>query len=299
VADVAADRGLLRAEIRAINNLEASTLSDTQINYHSWKKFDRLLNKSGNIGWQVRTLFYRSLHIFRDGDTEKALSMVEDGESFDLSEFWADAFEINRLEFEQARDGSDPAKHARMLEIADGYLQSDDPQINSTGVQDRAIALYLLGNFESVTELVVERESQPFSYPFSFEPGICSAAITGDLDGARQLLSRLEAMGMKGRAIDGLRQFATMVVTALEGDVESALVARARMIDLWSNTVHAITVVNANAITATVLPSDHPEAIEAASSAFDFFKAHGFKAYLNLYEDIFNRYDSESGEVAV
>ncbi len=299
IADVAADRGLLNAEIRAINNFGATTISDSQMLFEI-DKFDRLIDKSGNIGWQFRSLFFHSIYTFQGGDIERALSMVEHGESFDLSEFWADAFEINRLQFEQTRDGTDPAKHARILEIVEVYLESDDPQIKDAGEQIRANAMYLKGDLETVTRLILEGEPEPLNYyPASIEPGLGSVGITDDVNGARQLLDRLEAVDRKGRAIDGLRQFAMMVVAALDDDNKSALVARRKLIELWSKTMPPLPRAHADAVTAAVLPSDHPEAIEAARSALEFFTTHGFKAYLDLYEDVFNRYDSESEEVAV
>ncbi len=297
IADVARERGLLNAEIRAVNNLGATTLVDNQV--QDFGELDKIIDKSGSISWQVRKDFFGSLTTFHTGDIEKALSMVEDGEGFDLSEFWESAFECNRFWFEQTRDGVDPVKHARILEIAEGYLENDDPQINQAGEEIRAKAMFLHGDFESVVRLVLEGESEPFNYPSSFEEGIGSAGFTGDMEGARQLLSRLQAMNLKGRAISGLDQFANMVVAGLAGDVEPALVARARMSDFWSTTMPPLTRAHADAVTAAVLPFDHPEAVEAAGKAMNFFTSYGFQAYLDLYKDIFDRYREESEEVAV
>jgi tetratricopeptide (TPR) repeat protein len=297
IADVARERGLLNAEIRAVNNLWATAQVDNQV--QDFGELDKIIDKSGSINWQVRKDFFGSLNTFDTGDIENALSMVEDGEGFDLSEFWESAFECNRFWFEQTRDGVDPIKHARILEIAEGYLENDDPQINESGEEIRAKAMFLHGDFESVVRLVLEGESEPFNYPSSLEEGIGSAGLTGDVESARQLLSRLQAMNLKGRAINGLDQFANMVVSALAGDVESALVARGRMLDFWSTTIPPLTRAHADAVTAAVLPFDHPEAVEAAGKAMDFFTSNGFKAYLDLYKDIFDRYREESEEVAV
>jgi hypothetical protein len=297
IADVARERGLLNAEIRAVNNLWATAQVDNQV--QDFGELDKIIDKSGSINWQVRKDFFGSLTTFHTGDIEKALSMVEDGEGFDLSEFWESAFECNRFWFEQTRDGVDPVKHARILEIAEGYLENDDPQINESGEEIRAKAMFLHGDFESVVRLVLEGESEPFNYPSSFEEGIGSAGFTGDMEGARQLLSRLQAMNLKGRAISGLDQFANMVVAGLAGDVEPALVARARMSDFWSTTMPPLTRAHADAVTAAVLPFDHPEAVEAAGKAMNFFTSYGFQAYLDLYKDIFDRYREESEEVAV
>jgi hypothetical protein len=90
-----------------------------------------------------------------------------------------------------------------------------------------------------------------------------------------------------------------MVVSALDGDVESALVARARMLELWETTMPPLSRAHASAVTAAVLPFDHPEAVEAAGKAMDFFTTHGYQAYLTVYEEVFSRYQLESGEVAV
>jgi len=297
IADVARERGLLNAEIRAINNLGATTLVDNQV--QDFGELDKIVDKSGSMKWQVRKDFFGSLTTFHTGDIGKALSMVEDGEGFDLSEFWKSAFECNRFWFEQTRDGVDPVKHARILEISEGYLENDDPQINQTGEEIRANAMFLHGDFESVVRLVLEGESEPFNYPFSFAEGIGSAGFTGDMEGAQELLSRLQAMNLKGRAIRGLDQFANMVVAGLAGDVEPALVARGRMLDFWSTTIPPLTRAHADAVTAAVLPFDRPEAVEAAGKAMNFFTSNGFKAYLDLYKDIFDRYREESEEVAV
>ncbi|MFV1962827.1 MAG: hypothetical protein ACC658_13470, partial [Acidimicrobiia bacterium] len=299
VADVAADHGLLNAEIRAINNLAATSMPDNQVNDELNDELDRLADKSGIVGWQIRTVFFRALNTFKNGDIEMALSMVEQGEGFDLSEIWVGAFEASRLEFEQARDGADPVKHARLLEISETYLETDDPQTQNAWKEIRAKALHLQGDFESVTRLAVEGGSDPYLYPAFLEVGIGSGGIAGDLDGARQILTRLEARLREGRATKGLHQFASMVVSAMDGDVESALVARVRLTDLWSITMRPLSIAHADAVAAAVLPSDQTEAVEAAKAALEFFTTHGFKAYLDLYEDVFDRYQPESDEVAV
>jgi hypothetical protein len=46
-------------------------------------------------------------------------------------------------------------------------------------------------------------------------------------------------------------------------------------------------------------PVDHPTAVEPARSADSFFGRNGYKAYLNLREEIFSLYRSESERVAV
>ncbi len=298
IADVAADRGLLNAEIRAINNLNASTLADNQISSR-FEELNRLINKSGNIAWQVRMLFFDSLTMFNEGDLEKAFSLVEAGERLDLSEFWGTAFECNRFWFEQTRDGVDPVKHSRVLEVSDTYLRSEDPQVIAAGFEIRANAMYLQGEFESVVTQAIEGEIDPFGYPDPLETAMGSVGIIGDIDNAKRLLARLEALDSKGRALDGLRQFGTMVVSALDGDVELALVARGRMLELWSTTMPPLSRAHADAVTAAVLPFDHPEAVGAAAKALDFFTTRGYQAYLTIYEEVFSRYQSESGEVAV
>ncbi|MEE8375480.1 MAG: hypothetical protein V3S26_04080, partial [Acidimicrobiia bacterium] len=298
IADVAADRGLLNAEIRAINNLTASMLVDSQI-FSRKEELTRLINKSGNIAWQVRTLFYDSLTMFHEGDLEKAFSLVEDGERLDLSEFWEAAFECNRFWFEQTRDGVDPVKHDRVLEVSETYLRSEDLQLVVGGFEIRANAMYLQGELESVVTLAIEGQIDPFGYPDLLETAVGSVGIIGDIDNAKRLLTQLEALDSKGRALNGLRQFGTMVVSALDGDVESALVARARMLELWETTMPPLSRAHASAVTAAVLPFDHPEAFEAAGKAMDFFTTHGYQAYLTVYEEVFSRYQLESGEVAV
>ncbi len=290
VADVAADHGLLNAEIRAINNLAATSMPDNQVNDELNDELDRLADKSGIVGWQIRTVFFRALNTFKNGDIETALSMVEQGEGFDLSEIWVGAFEASRLEFEQARDGADPVKHARLLEISETYLETDDPQTQNAWKEIHAKALHLQGDFESVTRLAVEGGSDPYLYPAFLEVGIGSGG---------QILTRLEARLREGRATKGLHQFASMVVSAIDGDVESALVARVRLTELWSNTMRPLSIAHADAVAAAVLPSDQTEAVEAAKAALKFFTTHGFKAYLDLYEDVFDRYQPESDEVAV
>ncbi len=90
-----------------------------------------------------------------------------------------------------------------------------------------------------------------------------------------------------------------MVAAALDGDVNAAISARERVIQRWANTMDPLDLALVDAITAHLLSPDHPVAIEAARSAEGFFTESGFKAYLDIYEDSFTRYRSDTGELAV
>jgi hypothetical protein len=113
------------------------------------------------------------------------------------------------------------------------------------------------------------------------------------------MLNLLLSYEKRGRAVNGLVQMGRMVVSALGGDVQSAVVARDQMARLWEATMPALNRAHGEAVTARVLPADHPVAVEAARSAEAFFTTNGFRAALDLYSDVFARYREEAGEIAV
>lgn len=298
VAEMAAEHGLLSTELRAVNNMIAGSQNDTH--REDWVKDWRpLIKRSGNLAWQIRALFFDSLNRFLEGDLEGALALVDEAEGLDLSDFWRVGFEVNRLRFEQTRDGSTPESKARMLEIATEWQDSADPQIVEIGGQIQIEAHYLSGEVQAGAQFCAAMELNPWDFPYAQQRGIECTALAGDLVSARRLLERLQAHERKGRALEGVRQMALMVTAALEGDTEPALAAYEKAIGLWESTVDLVDLAQLNAISATVLPSDHPVAAEGARAAYEFLTAHGFQAHLDIYSEVFARYDLEAAEVAV
>jgi class 3 adenylate cyclase len=298
VAEVAAEHGLLNAEIRAINNLIATSQNDTQ-NESGFQDIHRLIAKSGNQAWQIRAVFFDSLNRFSKGDLVAAIAKNDEVGTFDLSDFWATAFELNRLRFETVRDGADSDRTARMLEIAREWYSSDDPQIRAIGESVQVTALHLAQDFEAAARLAVEAEPDVTAFPTTYQLGLECAALAGDVRSARGLVDRLLADDRNGRALDGLRHLATMVATALEEDVEAAVAAHEKVARLWENTMAPLDYAVAHAIAALVLSPELPVAVEAARFAEGFFTEHGFEAYLDIYAETFSRYRTADGEVAV
>lgn len=296
IGELAAEHGLLNSEIRAINNLEASLEIDNRTGAR-FDQLERLIAKSGNLSWQIRLYFFGSYDSFTRGDIGEALGRVEAAEELDLSDFWAEGFEKLRLAYQQVRDGADAGILTRILELTEP-ARSDDVGVQAYNVEARAEWYLIHGDFSEAVKLAVDGPLDPRGFPGLLQTGLEAAVLAGDVDSAHVIAERLEAITLRGRALDGLKSLATTVTAGLQGDVEEALVARSRMEELWEGTMTPLGRVRADAMAAQLFPSDHPVAVEAARSAERFFTEHGFRAFLDIYQGTFERFRSEDEGLA-
>jgi hypothetical protein len=123
--------------------------------------------------------------------------------------------------------------------------------------------------------------------------------MSGAVEDATELVNRLTAWELKGRASTGLVHFGKMIVAAHHEQIDAALSERVRTQELWEKTMTRVAIAEADAVTARVLPDGHPVAVVAAHAADQFFSSNGYKAHLDLYSDVLARYREASEEIAV
>lgn len=295
VAELAGEHGLLAAEGRAINNLEATEMIDNQKSVRTADLW-RVVEKSGDVSWQIRLVFFSSLQAFEGGEIARAIELVEEGQQeLDLSAFWSDTYELVRLQFQQARDGATPERFARIMELAESYVTSDDPSLKDAGYSVQGNARYIQGEFGAAVSAAVEGFFHEGNYPDLIETGLFAVAQTADAAKAKEIVGRIEDLDHQGRAFRGLKQLGAMTVAALEGDEGSAGRHFERCLELWEPTMTPLTLAEANAVAARLLPSEHPAVFEAARAAEAFFASGGFTAYLDIHADTFSRF-RDAGE---
>lgn len=298
VTDIARERGLLNAEIRSVNNLVAATQNDTVVS-EQYEVVERLIVKSGQIGWRIRADFFGALNALGSGDIPRALSYVEDAEEYEMSDFWRELVEVVRLQCDQFQQGVEEGVSGRLRELYIGFSESDDPQTKDSGNSTLATQSLIEGDFRTAIEYGLTLEPTGWSYPQAIQAGLIAAGLAGAAEDALSLTDRLVESDLKGRAFVGLIHLGKMIVAALEGNTETAVYERIQMQELWDKTMTHVGIAEANAVTAQVFPDGHPAAIEAAHAADDFFTSNGFKAYLDLYGDVLDKYRSIDTEIAV
>jgi len=298
VTDIADERGFLNAEIRSNNNLVAATQNDTLVT-DQYEVIDRLIIKSGQIGWRIRALFFGALYAFSEGDLDGAMAKVEEAEQYEMSEFWRGVVEMAKLRGDQFRLGVKEETSTRLGEIYRSYSDSDDPQTKASGADALATQALIEGDLNGAIEYGLNQELAGWSYPEAVHSGLVAAGVAGAIGEASQLTDRLTASESRGRALGGLIRLGKMIVAALEGDTDTALTERIQMQELWDKTMTRVGIAEANVVTAQVLPDGHPVAIEAAHAADEFFSSRGFKVYLDLYGEILDKYRSTEEDIAV
>ena len=128
-AALAADHQILAAEIRALNNLIVTGVLENEVETRV-EDLDRLIARSGNTGWQIRSAYYWIDRRFWSGELDKAKQVADSAfEEFDLSDFWITSFDVWRWALEVVANGVGADVLPSLVKLTAGFAKSDDPQI--------------------------------------------------------------------------------------------------------------------------------------------------------------------------
>ncbi len=281
VATLSADRGLTHLQLRALNNLVAATQYDKNSNPEETVELDVLANRVGDENWVVRSHYFAGWNLVDQGQMNEALARFEAGLEFDLSEFWADGFEMGRLRAELVGLGRDEDRLARFLEVNAKYGDTDDPQLRAGVLSTKANLLFAVGDPRGALDTAAGVDTLPSAYPDAVEVGLYAAAQLGDVEAVTRIRDELGAGHRRGRATLGLSCVARSYVAAMEGETVNAEAEFAKAEDYWSQTIAPLSLALARAVFALVVGPDNEVAHLKSDQARDFFEKSGYLLYLD------------------
>ena len=286
VAELAADREMHSLRLRAINNLIAASRYDKNIGPDEAEELDQLTARLGVEAWTVRGDFFGAMVELDHGNWDRAMERIESGETYDLSEFWSDTFEIARLRAELTREGIDQERLERLAELNQKYIVAEDPQLRVGVAAGWGAMLVAMGEFDKALEVTNDIEDLTGTYPDVAEVQLHCAAALGDLARVRSLLARLNERHSRGRASRGLGKVALSFALAMDGDIEEAERAFADAEDLWAKSNSPLSLAVARGAFAVVADVENEIAAVKAEQARRFFSDAGYKLYLDGFMGI-------------
>ena len=285
VGVMAAERGDLRTETRALNNYLAVSQGDSA-NQLERERLEELVERSGNQAWYIRSLYFGATERIDFGQLEDAGAWVQEGMSLTLDDFWRDSFEAIDLSLGMYTTGRSPEGLSRCLALMDRYMDSTDPQLTSSLLDQIASWHLEFGDPSASIEVALSQDAPHNQYPYRVADGLRAAALVPDLDGALSLVNILEVARLPGRLNTGLLSMGRMTVAGLSGDTDEALRKYEEGLEIWSEVAAPRAIAGLNATAAVVLGGDHPVGSDAARAAQEFYSDSGFVSALELYSDV-------------
>jgi tetratricopeptide (TPR) repeat protein len=168
----------------------------------------------------------------------------------------------------------DPAYDAVRRSVDDA-----NPQSQASVPGARARLNILTGRFEAAYDDVM---SVDLAHRFSDHLGIAmtAAAMLGDIDRLEVVAEELGASPIRGRMLDAIDSAVSGALAALRGPTDEAVAGFSRALDFRFLRLDRA---NLQALFATLVGREAPEARKASDDAFELFTEVGAAAYLDLY----------------
>ena len=291
--DLAGRRDLTWVHVRALNNLSVVTSADDQNNLELTEELETLILRLGSGDWMLRYYFFGAWSFIGRGKLDEAAERLSMVDTEELSEFWADNFDVVAIRLALVREGFDATLVDRWFGHIEKYAGGDDPQMRDAMDDSRVEALFWAGRFEEIPGLAIESlPGEARQYPSPAEAGILSAALLGDRAAITTLQDLITQHFPRGRACHGLAGFARSFGAALDGDVASSEAEFIAADQLWADVGIPTTLAAFRAVFAVLVGVDNSVGAQAAEQARDFFEDGEMK----LFEDLLISRIQKQGE---
>lgn len=277
----AQDNDLPLAELRAANNLGHLLAFDDhaaalEVCRAGMEQANRIgdVRLTGSFTWAV------SAYLERDGRYEEARALRDDARSrMEMPKTTVEWYDVTDLLAAVERGDTSAAEAAH--EAARRTLDEANPQ-SEAGVAGTQATLDLLGRrFEEAYEHVMA-VAESHRLPDHLEIAMYAAALIRDADRLEAVVEGLRTCRHCGRMVDAIRWAAEGALAAVRGDTERAVAGFSKAASFrWLRMDRA----RLDALFATMVGADVPEARLAAEHAFDLFSEAGAAAYLDLFAE--------------
>ena len=275
----AQDHDLPVAEMRAANNVGHLLAYDDHVGaMDACRTGMEQANRLGEVRFIGSFTWAVAAYLDRDGRFEEGQALRD--EVRDRIELPASSllwYELTDLT-SRVEQGDTSAVDAA-YEAARRSVDDADPQSRASAPVARARLNLLTGRLEAAYDDVVSVE-EAHRYPDHLAVAMVAAAMLGDIDRLEVVAEALRSIPARGRMLGSLNSAASGALAALRGhtdeavtDFSSALAFRYLRLDR----------ANLQALFATMVGREAPEARKASDEAFDVLTRAGATAYLDLY----------------
>jgi hypothetical protein len=281
---LAEDYDLPQATMRALNNLAFVAGADDA---HAQEAAQaQLLDHAKRVGDTGRILDGGAdLAVARanQGDLAGAVEILEEVDPTEVTGQWSSIYGywlafVRGLQTGETRYWEESERHLSFWD------DSTDPQVIGLLAGFRTWACVYQGDYEGTLDVAAQSDWDPL-FPFRIHAAVHAAAWLGDSEALAGVAAQLRDHRGRGRRIKGLRLFAEAAQASLAGDGEDAARLFEDAIALWEPTATGLELVLLQATFAKMVGQEHPAALAAATSAYQWVVESGSALLLDLLEE--------------
>jgi len=275
----AQERDLPLAQMRAANNVGHLLAYDDHAGaVQACRSGMEQANRLGHVGFIVSFTWAVSAYLDRDGRFDEGQALRDEvRDRFELpaeSSLWYELTDLTvRIERGDA-SAIDPAYDAVRRSIDDA-----SPQSQASAPIVMAKVDILTGSFESAYDGVMGVDGA-YRSPEHFEVAAVAAAMLGDIDRLEAVAGAVASSPARGRMLGSIADTVSGALAALRGQTDEAVAGFSAALAFRYLRLDRARL---QALFATLVGRDVPEAREASDAAFELLTEIGAAAYLDLY----------------
>jgi len=275
----AQDRDLPLAQMRAANNVGHLLAYDDHAGaMQACRTGMGQANRIGDVGFIVSFTWAVAAYLDRDGRFDEGQALRDEvRDRFDLPTSSALWYELTDLTVRIERgDASaiDPA-----YDLVRRCVDDANPQSQASVPIAKAKLDVFSGRFEPACDGVMSVDG-PYLSPEHFEVATVAAAMLGDTDRLEVVAEAVASSPARGRMLGSIADTVSGALAALRGQTDEAVTGFSAALAFRYLRIDRAKL---QALFATLVGRDVPEAREASDAAFEFLTEVGAAAYLDLY----------------
>lgn len=280
------DYDLPHATMRALNNLAFVAGADDA---HAQEAADaQLFEHAKRVGDTARILSGISdeaLARATRGDIAGAAQMLEDVDVTALTGQWPSLFGF-WLNFTRGLQTGETDYWEEAERHLSFWEDSTDPQVIGLLAGFRTWVRVYQGDYQGTLGAAAESDWDPL-FPFRIHGALHAAAWLGDAQALAGVAAQLREHRGRGRRVKGLRLFAEAAQASLAGEGEDAARLFGDATALWEQTATGLELAVLQATFAKMVGQEHPAALAAATSAYQWVSESGSALLLDLLREGF------------
>jgi tetratricopeptide (TPR) repeat protein len=238
----------------------------------------KLANRLGDVRFAASFTWAVAAYLERDGRFDEARELRDEvRDRFELPAGSLEWYELTDLMARvECGDESalDPAYAAVQLAVDEA-----NPQSEAGVAATRAKLDIFAGRFDAAFEGIMAVATAQ-RYPDQLAVAAVAAALLGDVGRLEHLAAEVESSPARGRLLGSVAATVSGALAALRGHTDEAVAAFSSALAFRHLRLDRA---NLQALFATLVGRDNPEARQASDAAFALFSEVGAEAYLDLY----------------
>jgi class 3 adenylate cyclase/tetratricopeptide (TPR) repeat protein len=275
----AQEHDLPQAEMRAAFNLGHLLANDDHLGaLEASRTGMEQANRLGDVRFIGSFTWAVASYLDRDGKYDEGQALRDEvRDRIELPESALRWYELTDLTARIERGDSSAIDAA--YDAVRRSLDDADPQSQASVPAARAKLDILTGRFEAAYDEVTSVD-EAHRFPEHLGIALVAAAMLGDIDRLEVVAEGLASSHARGRMLDSMSRAASGSLAALRGRTDDAVAEFSRSLAFRYLRLDRATL---QALFATLVGRDVPEARKASDGAFEVFVEVGADAYLDLY----------------